>query len=171
MRRSGDRLFVWDWERSSRPLPMGFDVLHYWFESAFHKEGWTWPTPAEKHTERRGRLQALGIPGDRRTLFSLFLLERSVRLEEGRAAGMPVDERLLGGLVDAAPARRDRDDRRGGADRDQTFREDCATASTRCRRRGSGVSRTSSIDRNAARWHDLSCIAISNNIRASRRRP
>ena len=105
MRRSGERLFVWDWERSSRPLPVGFDVLHYWFESAFHREGLG---VADASREASGKASpidvrdALGIPDSEShaLIQSLFLLERSVRLEEGRAAGMPVDERLLGGLVD-----------------------------------------------------------------------
>ncbi len=32
-------LYVWDWERSARPTPVGTDVLHFWFEVGFHKEG------------------------------------------------------------------------------------------------------------------------------------
>ena len=49
----------------------------------------------------RPTFEALGIPADMdATILSLFLLERSLRLEEGRAAGMPVDERLSRGLVD-----------------------------------------------------------------------
>ena len=102
MRRSGDRFFVWDWERSSRPLPVGFDVLHYWFESAFHKEGLKVADASRAASERaRTTFDALEISAESLALIHpLFLLERSVRLEEGRAAGMPVDDGLLGGIVD-----------------------------------------------------------------------
>lgn len=101
MRRSGRRLLVWDWERSARPVPLGFDVLHFWFESAFHKKGREVDDASLETLERAGStFIALGIPRDSHALLHrLFLVERSLRLEEGRAAGMPVDERLSRGIV------------------------------------------------------------------------
>ena len=87
----------------SRPLPVGFDVLHYWFESAFHKEGLD-VADASRDSIRsepgRPWMRSASRAESHALIHSSFLLERSVRLEEGRAAGMPVDERLLGGLVD-----------------------------------------------------------------------
>ncbi len=101
MRRSGDRFFVWDWERSSRRVPVGSDVLHYWFESAFHKKGREVADASREAADRaRPTFDALGIPvASQAVIHSLFLLERSLRLEEGRAAGMPVDERLSDGIA------------------------------------------------------------------------
>jgi hypothetical protein len=34
-----DRLSVWDWERSSRPVPVGFDALHFELQVARHRRG------------------------------------------------------------------------------------------------------------------------------------
>jgi hypothetical protein len=80
---------------------MGYDVLHYWFESAFHKRGLDVDDASrDAYGTARPTFRSLGISGDMdATLLSLFLLERSLRLEEGRAAGIPVDERLSRGLI------------------------------------------------------------------------
>lgn len=100
MGRVGDRWFVWDWERSSRPVPVGLDALHFGFEVSFHKEGSRVEEAATTALHRTTPfLHAVGVDASARpVLLRLFLIERLLRLEEGRTLGVAVDERLADGL-------------------------------------------------------------------------
>ena len=94
-------LFVWDWERLEQPTPVGYDVLHFWFEVGFHKEGLDVATASRSALARsHDALERLGVArSSQRSLHRLFLIERSLRIEEGRVAGVPVHEDLSEGLL------------------------------------------------------------------------
>ncbi len=101
MSYSDGRLFVWDWERSEHFVPMGFDALHFWFEVGFHKEGLDVPAASRAALTRSlDTLDQLGVATrSRRTLLHLFLIERLLRIEEGRASGVPVHSDLSAGIL------------------------------------------------------------------------
>jgi hypothetical protein len=98
---AGGRLFVWDWERRAWPTPVGYDALHFWFEVGFHKEGLDVAKASRSALARSlDTLDRLHISSStRRTLLQLFLIERSLRVEEGRAAGVPVHRDLAPALL------------------------------------------------------------------------
>ena len=93
-------LYVWDWERSEGGAPVGLDVLHFSFEVGYHKRSLAPETALGSAVERcRGALEALSVEQDLDALVSLYVLERLMRLEEGRAAAVRTDERLRGWLI------------------------------------------------------------------------
>ncbi len=103
MSSAGERLSVWDWERSSASAPIGLDVAHHLLMVANHRrrlDGWT--------IRRLGRkvepiISDLGQASRHAPLLIfLALLEMAVRFEEARAAGMSVTNRfapLLGAAL------------------------------------------------------------------------
>jgi hypothetical protein len=98
---AGGRLFVWDWERWAHPMPVGSDALHFWFEVGFHKERKD-VTAASRSALARSleTFDRLGVArSSRRTLQQLFLIERLLRVEEGRVAGVPVHRDLSAALL------------------------------------------------------------------------
>lgn len=101
MSLSGGKLFVWDWERCARPTPVGTDAVHFWFEVGFHKEGLDVATASRSALARSlETFDRLGIArSSRRTLLQLFLIERLLRVEEGRVAGVPVHRDLSAALL------------------------------------------------------------------------
>ncbi|MEO8423494.1 MAG: hypothetical protein ABI595_06220 [Actinomycetota bacterium] len=101
MSLAGGKLFVWDWERCARPTPVGSDALHFWFEVGFHKEGLDVPTASRSALTRSlETFDRLGIAHPARdTLLQLFLIERMLRVEEGRVAGVPVHRDLSAALL------------------------------------------------------------------------
>ena len=88
-------------ERFERPTPVGYDVLHFWFEVGFHKQGLDVATASRSALARSvGILRQLEVtPSSQDTLHQLFLIERSLRVEEGRVAGVPVHGGLSEGLL------------------------------------------------------------------------
>jgi hypothetical protein len=96
MARLGARLYVWDWESSAPDAPLGFDALHFYFQSAFVAQGRPL-AEAAAHAGRRAAptLHALGVePADRSLITVLHLLELAVRHEEARSSTGDVDERF-----------------------------------------------------------------------------
>jgi hypothetical protein len=95
------KLFVWDWERCARPTPVGYDALHFWFEVGFHKEGLDVATASRSALARsRDVLDRLDVAASsQRALLQLFLIERLLRVEEGRVAGVPVHRDLSAALL------------------------------------------------------------------------
>lgn len=107
MGRSGDRWTVWDWERSSHPAPVGSDALHFAFEVAYHKQGRRVGEAADMVLGRAAeQLDGLDVhPASRPALLELFLIERLLRLEDGRSLGLAVDDHLADGLSRAVVGR------------------------------------------------------------------
>jgi hypothetical protein len=84
------RVAIWDWERSSRSVPVGLDAAHFDFQVALARS---------RHRSLRALRQTVGsespmlslleLPHKRdRLLLSLHLLEMALRWDEGNRAGM-----------------------------------------------------------------------------------
>jgi hypothetical protein len=85
MSRTPSGLIVWDWERHSRPVPLGFDVLHHRFQFAWR--GDRNPVGRAMGATRRGSVDTLSWLGiaesNHELLVRLYLLELILRFEEG----------------------------------------------------------------------------------------
>jgi hypothetical protein len=105
MARGGGRLFVWDWERSGRPVPVGFDVAHFHHQVLTDARG---PRPAAEvvGTMRAAAdrdLAALGVPaGHRELVTALYYLELFLRYDEATAGGGTTPDALHASTLDAA---------------------------------------------------------------------
>lgn len=103
MSGAGDRLSVWDWERSSPGMPTGMDAGHFGFHIARKVRNLT-PVPAAAWAlDWLGPvLGKLGLePGAAGLVLALALLEMAVRFQEARAEGVEVtDPAYLGALQD-----------------------------------------------------------------------
>ncbi len=82
-------LLVWDWERAGGPVPLGFDAVHYFFQSAWLREG----APAEEAIglaldRSSDVLAALGVPAAHRiSIGLLYLSELFLRYAENADYG------------------------------------------------------------------------------------
>jgi hypothetical protein len=100
MTTMGRTLHVWDWERSFPDVLLGLDPLHFSFEVAYHKRSAGTAAALARAVRRAARTMAeLGLMTDAEALSAVYVVERLARLEEGRAAGVPVDERLRTDLL------------------------------------------------------------------------
>ena len=102
MSRSKAGLSIWDWERSASLVPLGFDVLHFGFQVSYAIQGSSIPTAAREAVERgRMPLEAMGVPQRaHRDILTAYLIERILRVEEGRANGVRVRSELTGQMLD-----------------------------------------------------------------------
>ena len=106
LRAAPGRLLVWDWERSGDGVPLGFDLLHFGYQTALQGLG---QPPERAIATGRDRaaphLAALGQrPGTEELLCDLYLLERLCRAAEAEVSavtGRPdtVGAALLGVLA------------------------------------------------------------------------
>lgn len=83
------RLLVWDWEYSSSMVPLGFDVLHFFYGVAFYALR-TDVADAFRASRIRSRpfLSELGIPPhEADTVYALFVLETVLRRLDIRTRG------------------------------------------------------------------------------------
>lgn len=100
---TGEATYVWDWERSNSPVPLGFDLAHFAFQSAFRYGSRNARLAVEQSGPSTARLlDRLGAPaGSEQALWWLYQLELLVRYAEARAAGATDRESLLHqGLLD-----------------------------------------------------------------------
>jgi hypothetical protein len=106
LRTTAGPLLVWDWERSADGVPLGFDLLHFGYQTAL--QGLRRPPAAAAAVARdraAPRLAALGQePGVAELLCDLYLLERLCRAAEAEVSavtGRPdtVGAALLGVLA------------------------------------------------------------------------
>jgi hypothetical protein len=119
-------LLVWDWERSADGVPLGFDLLHFGYQTALQGLG---RPPAAAAAVARDRaaplLAALGQePEVADLLCDLYLLERLCRAAEAKVSavtGRPdtVGAALLGVLAGRLDPRGGPGERRGGPPVDQ----------------------------------------------------
>jgi hypothetical protein len=81
-------LLVWDWERFTRPVPLGFDLLHYGLQSAVVRRRQPPPAAAAACvTTAPATLAPFGVPADEARLTALlYLAELSVRYLADRQA-------------------------------------------------------------------------------------
>jgi hypothetical protein len=102
MSRSKGGLSIWDWERSSSVVPLGFDILHFGFQVSYAIQGSS-ITTAAREAVAHGRipLEAMGVPQRaHRDILTAYLIERILRVEEGRANGVQVRSELTGQVLD-----------------------------------------------------------------------
>lgn len=94
---TGGTTYVWDWERSSSPVPLGFDLAHFAFQSAFRYGGRNAGMAVEQSRPSTAcLLDRLGAPpGSEAALWWLYQLELLLRYGEARAAGATDRESLL----------------------------------------------------------------------------
>jgi hypothetical protein len=95
MRQMGERLYVWDWERSGPLAPLGLDCLHFEFQVALFINKLAPVTAAKRVLGRPAfSLDALGVPESlRQLLLCLHLVEMALRFDEARATGVGVVDR------------------------------------------------------------------------------
>lgn len=107
MSSAGGRLSLWDWERTTDPGPLGFDVLHYYLQPLLLGGRLPVDKIRERTVERATTtLKELGIPGSSiGALLDLYLMEIVVR--HATAPSWPGHQRLmdrLGALLDRTAA-------------------------------------------------------------------
>ena len=90
LRATAGRLLVWDWERSADGVPLGFDLLHFGYQTAL--QGLGQPPEAAIATGRdraAPHLAALGqARGTEELLSDLYLLERLCRAAEAEVSAV-----------------------------------------------------------------------------------
>jgi hypothetical protein len=100
MSRGSSGLYVWDWERMSRGVPVGFDSIHFSFQT--RAIGSNRPIDrivADALGAAGPQLAELGVQGEiREPLMDLYLADMLLRLDAGSVVGEPVDGRLVTGL-------------------------------------------------------------------------
>jgi hypothetical protein len=104
MARFGDRLLIWDWERSGGPVPVGFDVLHFDFQVALHVRGMP-PAAAAEHARGRSRLALVSLdvaPDALGVLLPMYLVELFLRFHDARVRGGVAEDWLYTGVLEAA---------------------------------------------------------------------
>ena len=126
LRTTAGPLLVWDWERSADGVPLGFDLLHFGYQTALQGLG---QPPAAAAATGRDRaaphLAGLGQqPGVAGLLRDLYLLERLCRAAEAEVSavtGRPdtAGAALLGVLAGRLNPRGGPGDRRDGPPVDQ----------------------------------------------------
>ncbi|HET9007370.1 MAG TPA: hypothetical protein VFQ04_11690, partial [Actinomycetes bacterium] len=90
LRATPGRLLVWDWERSADGVPLGFDLLHFGYQTALQGLGQPPATAAATARDRAApHLAELGQrPGLAELLCDLYLLERLCRAAEAEVSAV-----------------------------------------------------------------------------------
>jgi hypothetical protein len=90
LRATADRLLVWDWERSGDGVPLGFDLLHFGYQTAF--QGLRQPPAEAAARSLRRAAPLLAELGQREEvgelLLTLYLLERVCRAAEAEPSAV-----------------------------------------------------------------------------------
>jgi len=103
LRATADRLLVWDWERSGDGVPLGFDLLHFGYQTAF--QGLRQPPAEAAARSLRRTAPLLAEFGQREEvgelLLTLYLLERVCRAAEAEVSAVTGRPDAAGaGLID-----------------------------------------------------------------------
>jgi hypothetical protein len=90
LRATQGRLLVWDWERSGDGVPLGFDLLHFGYQTALQGLGRPPHAAAAAARDRAApHLAELGQrPGVEELLCDLYLLERLCRAAEAEGSAV-----------------------------------------------------------------------------------
>jgi hypothetical protein len=90
LRSTPGRLLVWDWERSGDGVPLGFDLLHFGYQTALQGLGQPPATAAATARDRAAPLLVeLGQQeGVEELLLTLYLLERLCRAAEAEVSAV-----------------------------------------------------------------------------------
>ena len=99
----GDSFVVWDWERASGPVPVGFDAVHAHFQPPVLMDGRSGPEAASLALAGVDRIFTdLGYEGDGRAVVTAYLLELRLRLAEDETMGTLGDVRWYADAVTEA---------------------------------------------------------------------
>jgi hypothetical protein len=94
---------VWDWEYSAPQAPVGFDLLHWHFQSSLADPAATLDTAAEALARRMPGLERLGLaPASHRLVADLYLLEMLTRAVGLAAEGSGWNPKLYPRLISFA---------------------------------------------------------------------
>jgi hypothetical protein len=76
-----DTVLLWDWERYARPVPLGFDALHYWMQGVMQRRSMPLPAAATACLAQAPAMVApFGLaPGQAVATARLYLLDLAVR--------------------------------------------------------------------------------------------
>jgi hypothetical protein len=89
LRATQGRLLVWDWERSGDGVPLGFDLLHFGYQTALQGLGRPPHAAAAARDRAAPHLAELGQrPGVEELLCDLYLLERLCRAAEAEGSAV-----------------------------------------------------------------------------------
>jgi hypothetical protein len=116
LRVTPGRLLVWDWERSADRVPLGFDLLHFGYQTALQGLGRP-PVAAAATTRDRAapHLAELGQrPGLAELLCDLYLLERLCRAAEAEVSAVTGRPDTVGAALLGVLGRRLVPERSGG---------------------------------------------------------
>ncbi len=96
MASSNGRLYVWDWERGGGPVPLGFDAIHFAFQTAMRDLAHDASASLDKADHASASVwSSLGLDEETRlATVALYLLEIYVRYEEANVRGASADDRL-----------------------------------------------------------------------------
>jgi hypothetical protein len=116
LRATPDRLLVWDWERSADRVPLGFDLLHFGYQTALQGLGQPPATAAATARDRAApHLAELGQrPGLAELLCDLYLLERLCRAAEAEVSAVTGRPDTVGAALLGVLGRRLVPERSGG---------------------------------------------------------
>jgi hypothetical protein len=116
LRATPDRLLVWDWERSADRVPLGFDLLHFGYQTALQGLGRPPATAAATARDRAApHLAELGQrPGLAELLCDLYLLERLCRAAEAEVSAVTGRPDTVGAALLGVLGRRLVPERSGG---------------------------------------------------------
>jgi hypothetical protein len=116
LRATPGRLLVWDWERSADRVPLGFDLLHFGYQTALQGLGQPPATAAATARDRAApHLAELGQrPGLAELLRDLYLLERLCRAAEAEVSAVTGRPDTVGAALLGVLGRRLVPERSGG---------------------------------------------------------
>ena len=116
LRATPGRLLVWDWERSADRVPLGFDLLHFGYQTALQGLGQPPATAAATGRDRAApHLAELGQrPGVAELLCDLYLLERLCRAAEAEVSAVTGRPDTVGAALLGVLGRRLVPERSGG---------------------------------------------------------
>jgi hypothetical protein len=100
------RLYAWDWENSESDTPLGFDLLHWHFQTALSQPGGNLDRAVAALDRSTDSLSVLGVPlAARRLTASAYLLGTFARAARLAGEGAGWNSRLHRGLVRIARTR------------------------------------------------------------------
>ncbi len=99
----GHDVYAWDWEHSGEAVPLGFDVVHFFFQSAFIRDGMGLTEAIERSKLASAEpLRRLGISDPLTGLVrGLYFAEVAFRAEEVMRLGGEPNRRLYPRILDA----------------------------------------------------------------------
>jgi hypothetical protein len=108
LRTTADRFLVWDWERSGDGVPLGFDLLHFGYQTALQGRGRPPAEAAAASLRRTAPLLASLGQRDQvgELLLTLYLLERLCRAAEAEESAVTGRPQTAGAAVLDLLARR-----------------------------------------------------------------